>query len=72
MTTIAESRDVHKKMKLPAITLCPGLAYKNQSGGPYIKEAQFERNAFNMSDLFKETFFKRRNPSTKFWKVEIF
>ena len=67
MTTIAESRDVHKKMKLPAITLCPGLAYKNQSGGPYLKEAEFERNAFNMSDLFKETWFFQ-NVRTRFKK----
>ena len=64
MTTIAESRDVKKKMKLPAITLCPGLAYKNQSGGgPYLKEAEFQRNAFNLSDLFKETWFFQKKKS---------
>ena len=63
MTTIAESRELKKEMKLPAITLCPGLAYKNQSGGPYIREEDFDRNAYNLSDLFKETWFFRKKTS---------
>ena len=63
MTTIAESRELKKEMKLPAITLCPGLAYKNQSGGPYIREEDFDRNAYNLSDLFKETWFFQKKTS---------
>ena len=63
MTTIAESRELKKEMKLPAITLCPGLAYKNQSGGPFIREQEFDRNAYNLSDLFKETWFFRKKTS---------
>ena len=65
MKSIAESRVDHETLDLPAMTICPGLAYKNETKGPFFNNTEFEKNAYNLTDLFETSWFFRKKSKYK-------
>ena len=65
MKSIAESRVTYDELDLPAMTICPGLAYKNGSKGPFYNNTEFEEYAYNLTDLFKSSWFFQKKSKYK-------
>jgi hypothetical protein len=49
LTSVAINRQTYKEIELPAVTLCPGVAFK--SNGPFYNENDFQENSFELTDI---------------------
>ena len=69
LSTIGSSTHNHDQLHLPAITFCPGVAFKNK--GPFYNENDFVANAYDLSDIFLEKTVKKIKNSHQYEVKEV-
>ena len=69
LTAIGSSTHLHKEIDLPAITICPGIAFKTQ--GPFFDEAAFEKNAYKLQDILSEESVLQLSNETLYKVLEV-
>ena len=69
LTAIASGLKIVKEINLPALTICPGVAFK--SVGPFFTEKEFISHAFDLNDILSDHTIEKLSNKTLYKINEV-